>query len=52
MMTKSEFLKKAEEICLRDDCSISNAIDAVIYENKITNAEFIALFCKGKSSIG
>lgn len=50
-MTKLEFIKKVEEICLMENCSISNAIDVVMHENRITNTEFIALFCKGKSSI-
>ncbi|MBV7275147.1 hypothetical protein I6U48_19795 [Clostridium sp. PL3] len=50
-MTKLEFIKKIEEICLAENCNISNAIDIVMRENRITNEEFIALFCKGKSNI-
>ncbi|AKN31894.1 hypothetical protein Ccar_13910 [Clostridium carboxidivorans P7] len=50
-MTKLEFINKIEEICLIENCSISDAIDTIMHENRITNTEFIALFCKGKNSI-
>ena len=50
-MTKSEFIKRIEEICQVENCNISNAIDIVMQENNITNSEFAALFCKGKNNI-
>jgi hypothetical protein len=47
-MTKRDFIKKVEKICLAKDCSISNAIDIAKIENKITDTEFISWFCTGK----
>lgn len=50
-MTKSELIKKIEEICEVENCDVSNAIDIVMEKNSITNTELIALFCKGKNNI-
>lgn len=50
-MTKRDFIKKVEKICLAKDCSISKAIDIAKMENKITDTEFISWFCTG-SGIG
>ncbi|MBI6874588.1 hypothetical protein [Clostridium aciditolerans] len=50
-MTKRDFIKKVEKICLVKDCSISKAIDIAKMENKITDTEFISWFCTG-SGIG
>lgn len=47
-MTKAEFIRKVEKICLAKDCSISKAIDIAKIENKITDTEFISWFCTGK----
>lgn len=47
-MTKRDFIKKVEKICLAKDCSTSKAIDIAKIENKITDTEFISWFCTGK----
>lgn len=47
-MTKMDFIRKVEKICLAKDCSISNAIDIAKIENRITDTEFISWFCTGK----